>query len=206
MKTITLLLSIIFISQVSNILNAQKIKEIDKITFNETEKLLANKKYKNSVQLNSYKTKSGNWLKVGDTLIIGKPSNSLETNHNHIFLGSVGAMLIGTAMPANETMTGDKIFITKIYITRLSRRNPFKAVIEFNKVGGGRFLGIKKLGRANLESALESGEIINGNRSMTRKEAIAKLKEAKELMEIEMISKEDFESLKIKLTPIIKGN
>ena len=173
MKKITLLLSIIFIS---NILNAQKIKEIDKITFNETEKILGDKNYKNSVQVNSYETKSGDWLKVGDTLTIGKPSNNFETNHNHIFLGTVGAMMMGTAMFGDESMTGDKIFITKIYITRLSRKNPFKAVIEFNKVGGGRFLGIKKLGRANLELALESGEIINGNRSITREEAIAKLK------------------------------
>lgn len=219
MKRITFLLSIIFLSQVTNTLKAQKIKEIDKITFKEVEKLLGDKNYKNSVQVNSYETKSGNWLKVGDTLTIGKPSNSnnIETNqiagirvatsnHTHIFLGTIGAMMMGTAMFGNETMTGDKIFITNIYIGRLSKKNPFKAGIEFNKVGGGRFLGTKKLGRAYLESALESEEIINENRAITRKEAIAKLKEAKDLLDIEMISKEEFKNLKIKLSPIIRGN
>lgn len=38
---------------------------------------------------------------------------------------------------------------------------------------------------------------------MTREEAIAKLKEAKELMDIEMISKEEFDALKKELAPII---
>ena len=38
---------------------------------------------------------------------------------------------------------------------------------------------------------------------MTRDEAIAKLKEAKELMEIDMMSKDEFEELKKELTPII---
>ena len=150
--------------------------------------------------------------------MIGKPSNfnNIETNHisgirvatsnhSHIFLGTIGAMMMGTAMFGNESMTGYKIFITKMYLGRLSKKNPYKAGIEFNKVGGGRFFGTKKLGRANLEPALESGEVINENRAMTRKEAIEKLKEAKDLLEIEMITKEEFENLKSKLSLIIRG-
>jgi predicted RNase H-like HicB family nuclease len=38
---------------------------------------------------------------------------------------------------------------------------------------------------------------------MTREEAILELKEAKELMEIDMMNKEEFEKLKKKLRPII---
>jgi hypothetical protein len=41
---------------------------------------------------------------------------------------------------------------------------------------------------------------------MTRDEAIAKLKEAKELLEIDMMSKEEFEELKKELAPIINNN
>ena len=78
-----------------------------------------------------------------------------------------------------------------------------KNTIKFNKVGGGRFRSIKKLGRANLEDALRDFEIINGDRRLTRKEAIAKLKEAKDLMEIDMMSKEEFVKLKKELAPII---
>ena len=39
---------------------------------------------------------------------------------------------------------------------------------------------------------------------MTRDEAISKLKEAKELMEIDMMTKEEFEKMKIELAPIIR--
>lgn len=41
---------------------------------------------------------------------------------------------------------------------------------------------------------------------MTRDEAIAKLKEAKELLEIDMMSKEEFDKLKKELAPIITNN
>ncbi|MCA0933104.1 hypothetical protein LCM02_11620 [Lutimonas saemankumensis] len=40
--------------------------------------------------------------------------------------------------------------------------------------------------------------------STPRQEAIAKLKEAKDLVDLEMMSKEEFNSLKEELTPIIK--
>ena len=217
MKKITLFSAILLSLFLSNNIRAQKIEKLDSISFSNLEKLMGSKEHRNSVELNVYKTESGDWIKVGDTLVIGKPSNSnnLETNqvsgirvattnHSHIFLGTTGAVLMGAAMFGNETMTGDKIFVTKILIGRISKKNPFKAGIEFNKVGGGRFLGTKKLGRATLEAALESGEIINKNRGITREEAIKKLKEAKELMEIEMMSKDEFDILKKKLAPIIR--
>ena len=44
------------------------------------------------------------------------------------------------------------------------------------------------------------------NVKMTRDDAINKLKEAKELMDIEMITRDEFNKLKDELAPIIKGN
>jgi hypothetical protein len=68
----------------------------------------------------------------------------------------------------------------------------------------GRAFGINKyLSVMDSELALESREILLKNRKMTREEAISKLKEAKELMEIEMMSKEEFNKLKKELAPII---
>ena len=69
----------------------------------------------------------------------------------------------------------------------------------------GRAFGVNKyLSVMDSELAIESGEILLKNRKMTREEAIEKLKEAKELMEIEMMTKEEFDQLKEELTPIIK--
>jgi len=68
----------------------------------------------------------------------------------------------------------------------------------------GRAFGINKyLSVMDTGLAIESGEILLKNRKMTREEAISKLKEAKELMEIDMMTKEEFEKLKKKLRPII---
>ena len=68
----------------------------------------------------------------------------------------------------------------------------------------GRAFGINKfLSVVDTELAIESGEILLKNSKMTREEAIAKLKEAKDLVEIEMMSKEEFEELKKEFAPII---
>ena len=55
----------------------------------------------------------------------------------------------------------------------------------------------------NVLDAINTGEIINPNAAMTREQAIAKLKEAKDLVDLGMMSKEDFEKLKAELTPLI---
>ena len=47
------------------------------------------------------------------------------------------------------------------------------------------------------------GEIFLKNRKMTREEAIAKLREAKELLDLEMMSQEDYDALRKELSPII---
>ena len=56
-----------------------------------------------------------------------------------------------------------------------------------------------------INEALAKGEIINPNRAMNRTEAIAKLKESKDLLELDMMTAEEYESIKKELTPIIKG-
>ena len=54
-----------------------------------------------------------------------------------------------------------------------------------------------------ITEAINTGEIINPKAAMTREQAIAKLKEAKDLVDLGMMSKEDFEKLKAELTPLI---
>lgn len=86
---------------------------------------------------------------------------------------------------------------------RGSKNKPLYVVMVLGEING-RAFGINKyLSIMDAELAIESGEILLKNRKMTRDEAIAKLKEAKELMDIEMISKEEFDELKKELAPII---
>jgi chaperonin cofactor prefoldin len=68
----------------------------------------------------------------------------------------------------------------------------------------GRAFGINKyLSVMDTELAIESGEILLKNRKMTRDEAIAKLKESKELLDLGIIESAEYEKLKEELTPII---
>ena len=84
-----------------------------------------------------------------------------------------------------------------------SKKKPLNVQIILGEING-RAFGINKyLSVMNTELAIESGEIFLKNRKMTRDEAIAKLKEAKELLDLEMMSQEDYDALRKELSPII---
>lgn len=86
---------------------------------------------------------------------------------------------------------------------RGSKNKPLYVVMVLGEING-RAFGINKyLSVMDTELAIESGEVLLKNRKMTREEAISKIKEAKELMEIDMMSKDKFEELKKELAPII---
>ena len=56
----------------------------------------------------------------------------------------------------------------------------------------------------DIEEALQNGEIINPSPVLNRSEAIQKLKEAKDLVELDLLSEEEYNKLRDKLLPIIK--
>lgn len=87
---------------------------------------------------------------------------------------------------------------------RGSKKKPLYVIMVLGEINGRAFGVNKYLSVMDTELALESGEVLLKNRKMTRDEAISKLKEAKELMEIDMMTKEEFEKLKIELAPIIR--
>ncbi len=65
------------------------------------------------------------------------------------------------------------------------------------------------LGSAYLTASdysVTRGELINPNAPMTRQQAIDKLKEAKDLFELDMMTKEEYDAIRIEVTPIIRGN
>ena len=64
-------------------------------------------------------------------------------------------------------------------------------------------LSINRKTIINFDKALASGEIVNPNKPMSREEAIKKLKESQDLMQLGLISKQEYEKLKDELTQII---
>lgn len=117
---------------------------------------------------------------------------------------------IMTAMNGDAQLMADNSLKNTIVIVdelktyhRGSKNKPLYVVMVLGEINGKAFGINKYLSVMDTELAIESGEVLLKNRKMTRDEAIAKLKEAKELMEIDMMSKEEFEELKKELSPII---
>ena len=57
-----------------------------------------------------------------------------------------------------------------------------------------------------LGAALFNGEIILNNVKLTREQAIKKLKEAKDLFELDVINEEEYKKERSRLIPLIKEN
>jgi hypothetical protein len=183
------LLTILLIS-VSSTIVAQKT-----ITYEEM-KTISKGAFEN-IECDVYTAKDGFSYKVGDTLKIGRPS----TNKTFAFIttGGTAAALSGTAPePLNVNSSGTNTIIKKIAVGG-SKRMGFKIYV----VGKGN-CGICPNNMIDFEEALATGEI--QSKGMSREQAIAKLKEAKDLVDLGMMSKEDFEKLKSELTPIIIKN
>jgi len=119
--------------------------------------------------------------------------------------GSVMTAMNGDAQAmADNSLKNTSVIVREIKTYhRGSKNKPLYVVMILGEINGRAFGVNKYLSVMDTELAIESGEVLLKNRKITRDEAIAKLKEAKELMEIDMMSKEEFEELKKELTPII---
>jgi hypothetical protein len=193
------------------------------------------KSIKNNTRTLIYEFEDGNRMMVGDTIRLGDPTtegsysrtvgggyrfagvaNSRTTTSKefqHIILGkSAGfgnAILALNGQGPNRASVGfrgEQAIIVELILTHKGgRKKPLNVSALLGEINGKAFGINKYLTVTNIEDAWYDGEILLRNTKMTREQAIAKLKEAKDLVELEMMSKEDFEALKTELTPIIMG-
>ena len=232
MKKIITLFTITLLT-ISN-LNAQR--EIDSLTYENTQDIEFFKNIKNRTLVKKYRTINDNVIRIGDTVVLGNPTN--QELSSKTYTGSYGNKARGgisktrsttkktyefvkmgrpagfgsimTAMNGDaQVMASNSLKNTTAIVTEIkayhrgSKKKPLYLIMVLGEMNGKAFGINKYLSVMNTELAIESGEILLKNRKMTREEAILKLKEAKELMEIDMMDKEEFEKLKKKLRPII---
>ncbi|SHJ25332.1 hypothetical protein SAMN04488096_1212 [Mesonia phycicola] len=131
-----------------------------------------------------YLTKIGDTLKVGDTLTIGIPTSDLGFTYI-----SQGGQRV------SNTLADKKVIVDKLK-TYGTEKNGYKVYAHFKGYGLIPVL-------IDYDTALELGEIKNPNRKLTKEEAISKLKEAKELLELGVITQADYDKLKSEMTPLI---
>lgn len=160
--------------------------------------------FKNSHLFKAMKMPDASYLNVGDEVTIGMPS-SLNTSKqanpglfsgnvitvsafNYITFGRLGMSVLAGMQYLDASYTKKKVIIKEI------KRG--WTIIDLT--------GNSNLGTiTDVLEAINTGEIINPNAAITRDQAIAKIKEAKDLLDLGLMSKEDFEKLKEELSKII---
>jgi hypothetical protein len=139
--------------------------------------------------LDEYTAMDGFTYKPGDTLTIGKPVN--EKAFAFMYSQEMNGQI-----PVGITFSNAKIIAKKIYVSGSEKRG-FKSYVRAKAQCSlcGYFV-------VSLDDAIQSGELVA--KGLTKETAIKKLKEQKELLELGVITSEEFEKKKAELIKFIK--
>ena len=181
------------------------------LTYEQAQDITFTRTIKNGTKFNSYKCENGTLINIGDTLTLGEPHSGKEqtdavwgTNkvYDFILYGNL-MMQMGGMVYLPTSHKSEDIIVEKLYVTHIkfSKKSPiYVSAYAKNKeaIGGTQGRTI-----TDIDKALNSGEILSGNSPMTREQAIAKLKETKDLMDLGLIGEDEYNKLKNELTTII---
>lgn len=168
----------------------------------------------NQTQFKFIKFEDGSVLGIGDKMKFGNPSGTNQSNsttsglfsssttrqnnYTYIMLGRMGAAMMGGITYLPETFKGREAEIENIKLYKSKKEGkPHGASIIFNNPG----MDISVL---DLAFALQYGEVINPKAGMTSEQALAELKKAKDKLDLGLITQQQFDSLKVVLSKIIK--
>jgi|LauGreDrversion4_2_1035121.scaffolds.fasta_scaffold288406_2 hypothetical protein len=168
----------------------------------------------NQTQFKFIKFEDGSVLGIGDKMKFGNPSGTNQSNttqaglfsssttrtnnYTYIMLGRMGAAMMGGVTYLPETFKGREAEIENIKLYKSKKEGkPHGASIIFNNPG----MDISVL---DLAFALQYGEVINPKAAMTSEQALAELKKAKDKLDLGLITQQQFDSLKVVLSKIIK--
>jgi hypothetical protein len=94
----------------------------------------------------------------------------------------------------------------KVNRQKLKRKSELMILAYVYDPAMSSLLGEKRRTIVDLELALSTGEVVNPNQKMTREQAIVKLKESKDLLDLGLLTQEEYDKIKSELTPIIMNN
>lgn len=206
--------------------------ELTELTFNDCENAAIFETISNNTKILKYTSADGSVLELGDTLVIGAPAGSItsttgvgagqtvgvakarsrtENNFTTIIMGrpaGVGSVIsaMNGEAPENASakMQGEKVVISEMKVSHKgSKKKPLQLTILLGEPNGRAFGIFKYMSVVDYEKAVLAGEIKSLNAPITREEAIAKLKESKELLDLGLLKESDYEKIKEELTPII---
>lgn len=207
-------------------------KQLDELTFDDCQNSSIFQEIKNYTKILKYTAADGSVLNLGDTLVIGLPTGSTtnttavgagntigaakarsktKSSFSTIIMGRpagvgniLNAMAGESAENAGSEMQGEIVLISEMKVFHKgSKKKPLALQILLGEPNG-RAFGINKfMSVTDYEKAVLAGEIKSINAPLTREEAIAKLKETKDLLDLGLLDQADYEKMKLELTPII---
>lgn len=197
------LLTALLVTISTNVLMAQKLASVEtydmEMGFKETKaKFKANFDVTKELIL-----KDGSKVVVGQEMKLGESVSKLSNDYETIFMGrlTIGGALLAPPTRANSSFKQNDYIVEEIKVKRSMGQ---VSALFYLKNMSSDTMGLRYV--TVSEASLANGEAINPNRAMTRTEAIAKLKEAKDLLELDMMTQDEFNTLRDELTPIIKGD
>ncbi|WP_299583774.1 hypothetical protein [uncultured Sunxiuqinia sp.] len=227
-------LHLIFIAVVAIVAQCYSQNELNALTFDDCQNSEVFRSIRNNTRILKYTAADGSVFELGDTLVIGVPSGSITSttaagagntvgvakarsrtrdSFTTIIMGrpaGVGSVLNAMAGEAPENasanMQGELVVIAEMKVSHKgSRKKPLALTILLGEPNG-RAFGINKyMSVVDYEKAVLAGEIRSLNAPITRDEAIAKLKEAKDLLDLGLMEEADYEKVKAELAPVIMG-
>ena len=140
-------------------------------------------------KITSYVTSIGDTIKIGDKVKFGNPSNA---NISFVYIYEFTALVTPTL--ASIRAQGRNSEVLKIRVSG-SKRKGYK--VQFTSRTEDGFMRYFY----DYETALSVGEIATDR--LNRAEALAKLKESKDLWDLGMLTQEEYNVLRKELTPVI---
>ena len=194
----------------------------ESLTYDLTQDIKVAEQYKNSREIDVYTTKDGLTIRIGDTLTIGnavvnRKKYLFDDVFSHIVIGNTKGVKNKEFRPLPHNYSGSRVIVKSLFVTHEKfkgyklwpNRKQMPLVVNIfirNLKGSSSIFSYSRKTILDVEQALSSGEIVNSNAPLSKEEAIKKLKESKDLMELDFLSKEEYLKLRKELTPIILDN
>ena len=163
------------------------------------------KQFENRQTFKSVKDYNGNVYKLGDKFKLGIPQKVQGALENTHFLCIYGADAISTIIPITTFMTtlrlpGQGFSGAECTVIKIGVRKTFGFAIPFIVLS---CLNIE-ISTSSIDASLLTKELIDPNSPMSSEEAISKLRGLKEKLDLELISKQEYDSQKNELVKFIK--
>lgn len=174
------------------------------MTYEDTQNIEIAREISNNSDLTSYVSSHGTTLKIGDRLIFGKPSTNTN-QYTCCWFGKVttASVLVSSPIPLAGSFQAEEVVVDRIavYRSKMNKNTPLMVAVYVSNPNAPAMAKNRTI--FDYEKAIQLYEVINPNQPMSRDEAIAKLKEAKDLLDLGIIDQKKYDSLKAAYTPLI---